>query len=194
MYALSTQARPAKIGDIIKTDSADPLAYDAQTGWFDLGATREGIQITVNNTEDSFDVDQVLGEILTTPNAWTGTLATRLAEMTFEHLQLAWEGAAITSNTITADTTNKVIAGTERQLGFAGATSYTERRLAVLFQRPNGKLQAYTVHRAVRAPQDTTLDFRKSGDAMTIAVQFRMLQDATVTDPKAGLGYIFEQT
>jgi hypothetical protein len=194
MAAASTQAMPLTIGEIIKTDPAVGTAYDAQTGWSELGATREGIQVTINNTETGYDVDQIAGAIGTAPDTWSGALTTRLAERTLEHLQIAWEGGVITTTTITASVPNNVVAGTERRMGFAGATSYTERRLAVLFQRPNGKLEAWCVRRAVRAPQETSISFQKGGDPQTIAVQFNMLADSSVADPRDALGYVIEQT
>jgi hypothetical protein len=157
--------------------------YDALSGWRDLGATREGIQIAVNNTEDAYDVDQVAGAIGTAPNTWTCTVTTNLAEVTFEHLVLAWEGVPITTDATAL----------ERETAFAGATSYTERRLAVLFQRPSTKLVGFFFHRAVRAPQEGTLNFVKGGDAQTIQVQFNILADATEADPRAAFFRVREQ-
>jgi hypothetical protein len=190
LAAPSTQAMPAKIGDIIKT-ATGATQYDPQTAWADMGATREGIQITINNTETGYDVDQVEGAIGTTPDTWTGALTTRLAERTLENLQLAWEGGTIASITVTA--AGDVAGVNERRLGFAGATSYTERRLAVLFMKPSGLLEAWCIRRAVRAPQETSLSFQKGGDPQTIAVQFNMLADGTVADPRDAFGYVFEQ-
>lgn len=193
MHALTTQAKPVKIGDVVKTASG-ATQYDAQTGWLELGATRQGIAITVNNTEDSYDVDQINGDILTSPNTWTGTVTTNLAEMTLEHEALVLEGLPIVTNTITADAPNGVAAGTERVSGAAGASSYVERRLAVLFKRANDKLKLYAFHRAVRSPQETTITFAKGGDAQTVAARWNLLQDATEADPRSGLYKVLEQS
>ncbi len=176
MYAPSTEPDPASIGDVI-----DTTTYAAQGTWEDLGATRTGIQITVNNTESSFEVDQVAGVIGTSPETWECTVATQLAEVTLENLVIAWEGAAITTD------------GSERETGFAGATSYTERRLAVLFQKPDLKITGYLFHRAVRSPVAGVLDFQKGGDARTIPVTFNILADATQTDPLKAFFIVREQ-
>lgn len=157
--------------------------YDAKAGWLELGATREGIQIAINNTEDAYDVDQVAGAIGTAPNTWTCTVTTKLAEVTFEHMVLAWEGVPITTDATAL----------ERETAFAGAASYTERRLAVLFQRPSLKLVGFFFHRAVRAPQEGVIDFVKGGDAQTIQVQFNILADATEADPRAAFFRVREQ-
>lgn len=184
MYATSAQAKPAKIGDVINTST-----YAAQSGWNDLGATREGIQITVNNTESGFDVDQVAGLLLTTPENWECFVTTNLAEITLEKLVIAWEGASVT--------VDSAVTPSEKQTGFAGATSYTERRLAVLFKKPASSapqaLVGYFFWRAVRAPQEGVLNFQKGGDAMVIPVRWNILADSTQADPLTAFFMVREQ-
>jgi len=184
MYAADSQAKPTKIGDVINTTT-----YAAQSGWSDLGATREGIQITVNNTESGFDVDQVAGLLLTTPENWECSVTTNLAEVTLENMVIAWEGATVT--------VDNGVTPSEKETGFAGATSYTERRLAVLFKKPASSapqaLVGYFFHRAVRAPQEGTLNFQKGGDAMVIPVRWNILADATETDPLKAFFIVREQ-
>jgi hypothetical protein len=93
-------ARPTKIADVIAlASSSGPPAvglYDAASGWTDLGATKTGIQVTINNAEETFDVDQVYGDISSAPTSWECSVGTQLAEMTPEKMQVAWEGSAIT--------------------------------------------------------------------------------------------------
>lgn len=183
MYASSAQPKPTKISDVINTST-----YAAQSGWNDLGATREGIQITVNNTESGFDVDQVAGLLLTTPENWECSVTTNLAEVTLENMVIAWEGAAVTVDNVPSPS--------EKETGFAGATSYTERRLAVMFQKPasaGSALVGYFFWRAVRAPQEGTLNFQKGGDAQVIPVRFNILADATQADPLTAFFIVREQ-
>jgi len=181
MYAPIAETKPLEIADVI-----DTTTYAAQGTWKDFGSTREGIQITINNTETAFDVDQVQGDIGTAPDSWECFVATNLAEVTLENLVIAWEGASITTDTVpTPD---------ERETGFAGATAYIERRLAVLFQKPTSLITGYFFHRAVRAPQEGTLNFQKGGDAQTIAVRFRALADSTESDPLKAFFRVREQT
>src|ERR1700754_3994222 len=98
--------KPTKIEDVIElADAAGPPVvkqYDAvkatdfatsKNGWVDLGATKTGIQITINNAEETFDVDQILGDISSQPTSWECSVGTQLAEMTPERLQVAWEGS-----------------------------------------------------------------------------------------------------
>lgn len=178
LVAPASQTRPTKIADVIAlVAAAGPPAvaqYDAAAGWTDLGATKTGIQITINNAEETFDIDQQLGDIASQPTSWEVSVGTQLAEMTPERMQVAWEGSAITLDaTPTAP---------EQEIGFGQPTSYTERRLAVLFQRPNGQIRAYLFHRVQRMPQESSITHSKTGEQISIPVRFRCLADASLTD------------
>jgi hypothetical protein len=181
MIAPSSADKPLKISDVIVL-TAGATQYDPVAPWTDLGYTREGIQITVNNEEQAFDVDQVQGEIGAAPIGWTCNVVTNLAEVTLPHLIIAWEGAALTVDTTTTPN--------EQETGFAGASYYTERRGAVMFQGPSpdqgvtpGLITGYFFHRLIRAPQEGQLNFQKSGDAQVIAMNLKALADSTESDP-----------
>lgn len=172
-------AKPTKLDDVIEMGSTGgtPVAptYDAQTDWVDLGATKTGIQITINNAEETFDVDQVMGDIASQPTNWECSVGTQLAEFTPEKMQIAWEGSAITT-----DATPE--SGSEKEIGFGQPTSYTQRRLAVLFQRPNGKVRGYLFHKVQRQPQESSATHAKTGEQISIPVRFKVLADTTETD------------
>lgn len=180
LVAPTTVARPTEISDVINLTAPTPPAttpalYDAETGWVDLGATKTGIQITINNAEEAFDIDQQLGDIASQPTSWECSVGTQLAEFTPERMQIAWEGSAIT-----VDSTP--ISGDEQEVGFGAPTSYTERRLAVLFQRPNGKIRAYLFHKVQRMPQESSITHAKTGEQVSIPVRFRVLQESSIDD------------
>lgn len=143
--------------------------YDAQAGWTDLGATKTGIQITINNAEEAFDIDQIMGDIASQPTGWECSVGTQLAEMSEERLQVAWEGSAITTDTTTTPS--------EKEIGFGQPTAYTQRRLAVLFQRSNGKIRAFIFRKVQRMPQESSITFQKGGDQQSVPVRFRALAD-----------------
>ena len=178
LIAPTTQARPTEIDDVIAlVAEAGPPAvaqYDARAGWTDLGATKTGVQITINNAEETFDIDQILGDISSQPTSWECSVGTQLAEMTPEKMQVAWEGSAIT--------TDAVPTVPEQEIGFGQPTGYTKRRLAVLFQRPNGMIRAYLFHQVQRMPQESSVTHAKTGEQISIPVRFRVLADATLTD------------
>jgi hypothetical protein len=187
LYAPITTAKPTRISNIIAlasgagTDLYDPVYTSETNGWVDLGATKTGIQISVNNTEESFDIDQVLGDIDSLPTAWEVSVSTQLAEFTPEKLQICWEGSEITT------------ANGEQSISFGQPSSYTKRRLAVLFQRPNGTIRAYSFGVVQRLPQESTVTHNKTGEQVSIPASFRVLPDFAVTDPKARFFTIFDQ-
>lgn len=173
------QTKPVKISDVIALASASGVAlYDAASGWTDLGATKTGIQITLNNAEESFDVDQIMGDISSAPTSWECSVGTQLAEMTNEKMQVAWEGSAITQATVADSPTGK-----EDEIGFGQPVAYTQRRLAVVFQRPNGKIRGYFFWKVQRMPQESSITHSKTGEQISIPVRFRVLADTTVVDP-----------
>lgn len=174
MYADITQAFPVKIADAVVLASGSSQ-YNAASGWTDLGATKTGIQITMNNAEETFDVDQVMGDIASQPTNWECSVGTQLAEMTPEKMQIAWEGSAIT-----IDATPPT--GPEKEIGFGQPTSYTQRRLAVLFQRPNGMVRAYFFRKVQRMPQESSITHQKTGEQISIPVRFKCLADSSVAD------------
>lgn len=178
---------PTQISDMIYLASSSANAlYDAvgpsATGWTDLGATKTGIQITINNAEESFDVDQVYGDIASQPTNWECMIGTQLAEHTPEKMQVAWEGGEIGTN----------VAG-EKTVGFGTPTSYTQRRLAVLYQRPNGQIRAYVFRKVQRMPQESSITHAKTGEQISIPVRFRALPDTSVSDVKQRFFMIYDQ-
>lgn len=159
--------------------------YDAQTGWNELGATKSGVQISVNNGEEQFDIDQIYGNIATEPTDWDYSISTSLAEMTMARLQIAWEGAPVTTDTVGS--------GNEYVAAFGNPRTYTQRRLAVLHQRKNGKIRAYLFRLVQRAPQESTINHNKTGEQGTIPVRFNALPDLSIADERQRVLVIRDQ-
>lgn len=149
--------------------------YDSMPGWADLGATKNGITITINNSEDTFDIDQQLSIVGSQPSGWTVTVGTSLAESTPERMQTAWEGSAIT-----IDMTP--LSGPEQQIGFGAPNFYIQRRVAVLFQRPSGLIRGYFFRITQRSPQESSLVHAKTGDQQSIPFLLNCLADNSITD------------
>lgn len=177
MWAGTTISFPTQISDIINLST-----YDAQTGWNDLGATKTGVTITKNNTEEAFDVDQILTDIDTRPVTYTQTVATALAEVSLERLQVAWEAGVIST-----------VSATERSMGVGEPTRYIRRRLAVLFLKDNNLLRAHVFRRAQKAPQESALAFNKTGEQQSVPVLFTALADTSVADVYTRTQVIFDQ-
>jgi hypothetical protein len=176
LWAGLTIAFPTAVSDIINLST-----FDAQTGWNDLGATKTGITVTHNNTEETFDVDQILGDIDTRPVSYEQSVTTALAEMTLERIQVAWEGGPISTS------------GGFRSMGVGEPPTYVKRRLAVLFQKANGKLRAHVFRQVTKSPQESALAFNKTGEQQTLPVRFRALADTSISDVYTRTQVIFDQ-
>lgn len=169
LWAAATVSFPSNIGSVINLST-----FAAQTNWNELGATKNGIQIMINNAEENFDVDQIMTDIRTQPTNWEMSVSTNLAEMTLERLQLCWEGGTVSTDA--TQTPN------EKVLGLGAPTYYTQRRLAVLFQRPNGKIRGYFFRLVQRTPQESTITHAKTGEQQTIPIRFKCLADPSIAD------------
>ena len=176
MWAGTTIAFPTTVGDIVNLST-----YDAMTGWNDLGATKTGITVTYNNTEETFDVDQILTDIETRPVSYEQTVTTALAEMTLERLQIAWQGGPISDS------------GSEKQMGIGEPTTYIRRRLAILFQKSDGKIRAHVYRQVVKGAQDSSLAYNKTGEQLQIPVTFKALADTSINDVYTRTQVIFNQ-
>lgn len=176
LLAAITQAFPTSIGDIINLST-----FDAQSGWTDAGATKTGITITVNNTEETFDIDQELTDIDSRPTGYEYTVATALEEVDLEHMQIAWEAGTIAT------------VGSERQMGVGPSPVYKKRRLAVLFQKANEKIRAFVFRQVQKSPQESALSFQKTGEQQSIPVRWRALPDPSIAEVTQRAFMVFDQ-
>lgn len=160
--------------------------YRAKGVWQELGATKTGIQIARNNAEEEFDVDQIQGAIASQPTNWEMSVGSALAEVTLDRIQYIWEGGTVTTD-------NAPATGPEKHLVLGQPVSYTQRRLAVVFQRPNGKIRAYCFRKTQRLPQESAFTHQKTGEQATLPQRWRCLADDAVVDVNARFGEIIDQ-
>jgi hypothetical protein len=164
--------------------------YDALPNYTDLGATKGGITIMRNNSEETFDVDQIQADIMSVPTAWEMSVATQVAQADIDMLQYLWEGGAITLD-----------AGSgERTLPLGTPNSYRQKRLVVLFQRQSvdngvtaGGIRAYAFRISQRSPVESTIVHNKTGEQVSIPFTWKILADQSVQDPYARFGSIVDQ-
>ena len=198
LYAPAGTVWPEDISDIIELDEG-ATQYDLALPWVEIGFTKTGINITRNNAEEDFDVDQVSGSIRRRPTNWEMSVGTQLAEATLETFQLAWELGPI----------NAVAPGAaqldERHVGLGAPTSYKERLIAVLFQfppEPSGGtvaapesaalIRAWVFRRCYRAAQESGMTLQKTGEQVSLPVRWNAQAD-TSADIESQFGEIFEQ-
>jgi hypothetical protein len=76
--------------------------YDPLGGWFPLGGTKNGVNPSMNNTEEEFTIDQQKVSIGVLPNEFTWAFTTSLVEVTPENLAFVWDMGPVTLNTLPA--------------------------------------------------------------------------------------------
>jgi len=182
LWAGITVAMPTTIAGIVNLST-----FVAQSGWNDLGATKTGVQIERNNTEQTIDVDQILTDLDSFPQGWTLTVQTSLSEMNLENLSLAWQGSPVQSMTAEG------AAATQKKMGLGAPIFYIRRRLAVLHQKSNGLLRAVVLRKVNRAPQASSLSHDKAGDQLTAPVSFTAFADLSVSDVDFRFGEVWDQ-
>jgi hypothetical protein len=158
---------PATVEDVLDL-TVGVTQYDPVTPWTEAGFTKTGINITRNNAEEDFDVDQVRGSILRRPTNWEMSVGTQLAEASLETFQLAWE-----LGTITAITGPPV----ERSVGLSAPTSYSEHCVAVCFQFDSGIIRVWAFRRCIRAAQESGMTLQKTGEQVSLPVRWNALAD-----------------
>lgn len=165
--------------------------YDAQTGWTELGATKGGVRVLRNNSEEAFDVDQILSDILTLPTGWTMNVSTQIAQVDIDIIQYLWEGGVITLDGSTG----------ERTLPLGAPRTYRQKRLIVGYQRMStdggvtpGKIQLFVFRITQRSPQESSFTYNKTGEQVSIPFQWTCVADSTVVDEYARFGAIIDQT
>lgn len=174
-----TYTFPTDIADLI-TLSSGGTQYDPASGLIDAGFTKTGINITRNNAEEEFTVDQVRAAIRRRPTTFEMSVGTQLAESTLETFQLAWELGDITE------------VGDERHIGLSAPTVFVERFLAVLFQFEDDTIRAYCFRRAVKASQESGFTLQSTGEQVSLPVRWNMLADTSQSVDEQ-FGVIMEQ-
>jgi hypothetical protein len=182
LYAPAGTPMPDSIGDVVVMTTG-ATQYDLVAPWTEIGFTKTGINITRNNAEEDFDVDQVNGSIRRRPNNWEMSVGTQLAEATLETFQLAWELGPITSNT---PATGDLV---ERRVGLGAPPAYTERLIAVLFQFPpepsgaapgtDALVRAWVFGRCYKAAQESGLTLQKTGEQVSLPVRWNAQADTS---------------
>lgn len=164
--------------------------YDAMPNYTDLGATKGGVTISRNNSEETFDVDQIQADIMSMPTAWEMSVSSQVAQADIDMIQYLWEGGAITLD----------VTSGERTLSLGTPSGYRQKRLVVLFQRQStdggatpGLVRAYAFRITQRSPQESSIVHNRQGEQASIPFTWRCLADQTVMDQDARFGGIIDQ-
>lgn len=181
MYASMSTTMPTQIDGLVNLST-----YAAQSGWTDMGATKGGVTVSFNNSEESFTIDQVLAEIESLPTTSEMSIQTQLSQATLDWLSFAWEGDAVSTN---ASPTIP-----EKTTAFGPFESYTRRRMAVGARRPqSGKIRFMVFRKTQRQAAESSIVFNSTGDQQTIPVTFKVLPDTSISTVRARFGVAFDQ-
>lgn len=176
---------PDGIEDLIVL-TAGATQYDVVAPFEEVGFTKTGINITRNNAEEDFDVDQVQGSIKRRPSNWEMSIGTQLAEGSLETFQTAWQLGPISTVTKTSPQLN------ERHIGLSAPKTYPEKMLAVLFQFDSGLIRAWVFRRCIHAAQESGMTLQKTGEQVSLPARWNALPDDSVSTDVA-FGEIWEQ-
>jgi hypothetical protein len=192
LIAPDSQTKPDGIGDVLVL-AAGATQFDPVLGWTEVGFTTTGINVTRNNSEEEFGVDQQRGAIRRRPGDWDMSVGTQLAEASLETFALAWElPHDVTGDPDIATVVNVDPELDERQIGLNAPVSYIERRLAVVFQFDNGAIRMWYFHRVTRAPQESGFTLQKTGEQVSLPMRWNCLIDSDEPDDTK-FGYVSEQ-
>jgi hypothetical protein len=178
-------ADPNGIEDFIVL-TAGATQYDAVTPWDDVGFTKTGINITRNNAEETFDVDQQRADIRRRPSNWEMSVGTQLAEATLETYALAWSLDDPVAVSKTAPQPS------ERHQGLGAPAVYKDLQVAVLFQFPDGVIRVFWFRHCVRAAQESGFTLQKTGEQVSLPQRWNALVDPDAP-VNAEFGLIMEQ-
>lgn len=178
-------AFPDGIEDVLDL-SPTATQYDPVDPWAEVGFTKTGINITRNNAEEDYDVDQIRGSIRRRPTNWEMSVGTQLAEATLGTYALAWE---LPDPQLVAKTAPQL---NETHVGLSAPTNYRERLIAVVFQFPDGIIRAWVFRRCVRAAQESGMTLNKTGEQVSLPQRWNCLTDSDQPEDSQ-FGVLMEQ-
>lgn len=177
---------PEAIDDIVVTATGATI-YDPTTDWTEVGFTKTGINITRNNAEETFTVDQIRSAIRTRPSNWEMSVGTQLAETSLETFALAWELPDPEIVTAAAAATKGL-----QKVGMGAPTSYAEKLLCVLFLYPDDIVRAFVWRRCLHAAQESGFTLQNTGEQVSLPWRLNCMADDTAPDGEQ-FGVIFEE-
>lgn len=173
----SLTPQPTMLEDIIET-GAEPgdVRGTLQAGWVDIGATDDGLTMTVGFEGEEWEVDQSKFPVKTMVTKASYKLETNLAEASLENLQFGWDLDDIVS---TAAVSGTNVCQRSVPLGVPG--SFTERQLAFIVERPEYnsetmRYRAYTFYICARDAADSEHAYKKT-DKVLIPITFSAKPD-----------------
>jgi hypothetical protein len=167
-------ATPTMLEDILVTIGANRGTLE--TGWVDVGATDDGLKMTVGFKGSDWTVDQVRFPVATVVTDGSYKIECNLAEASLENLQFGWDLDTIVS---TAAVSGTNVSQRSVPLGIPGA--FSEKQLAFIVERPEYgtttmRYRAYCFYIAARDTVDSAHSYKKT-DKVLIPITFNAKPD-----------------
>ena len=127
LYALTAEPIPATMTDVILMEAP----YTAQTGWTDLGATRDAFTYTRGFDVEGWEIQQLAGNVIEEVTEITRSIEISFADLRPEHLKMIEQGSAAVG------TVSPVASASAQDVvEFGSFTSLTRYRFAFISKRP----------------------------------------------------------
>ena len=196
-YAPSTQARPAKIDDILSMTSP----YALKSGWLPGGATDDATEYERDFDTEDYEIQQRTGAILSRPTSFERTFTVPFAEITPELTRIAEQSPPI--ETIAQ---GAAASGTPAQsvvhLGLP--RTLTRYRCAVIGERDpgfgatgeggaRGRLVAVVGYLMTIQADGSGFEL-ETGELASREVTFTAYPEEAITDPEKQHGAVFFET
>jgi hypothetical protein len=174
--------QPTLIEHVISPTGAKGLNPD----WSDVGATEDGVKITVNKETVEHEVDESIFPIREDVVKGNVLLMANLAEANLTNLLLAWEALPVHT---TAAGANNVA---QQKLHIGTPTSLVERQLAFIVEKPDGYLRVYAIYKAALTGTDSEHAFKK-GEKTLIPITWKARPD-TDRGSSEEIGCVLDET
>jgi hypothetical protein len=125
-----TVAVPGDISDVIDMQSP----YASQTGWTDLGATRDAFSYSRSFDTEGYEIQQVAGNVIEELTDITRSIEISFADFRPEHLKMIENAPNIDTIGPVAHATDP--ASEQKRIGFGSFSSIEQYRFAFIAKRP----------------------------------------------------------
>lgn len=126
LYAPTSVAVPDNIADVIDMESP----YAAQTGWIDLGATKESFSYSRGFDVEGWEIQQLAGNVIEEVTDLSRSITVSYADMSPENLQIIENAPSILPIVAAAGKS------AQDKIAFGSFSSFTRYRFAFIARRP----------------------------------------------------------
>jgi hypothetical protein len=132
LYAPTSQAIPANIGDVIKMVGPN---YAPETGWLELGATKEAFSYSRGFDVEGWEIQQTAGNVIEEITDITRSVSVSIAEFTKELLKIIEGDTGVISALAAVPGATDSGTSAQDKITFGSFSSLTQYRIAFIARR-----------------------------------------------------------